>query len=251
MFKKLRNLSLMQFIKAKKYYFLSIIAVFIGISIFYVVYFSFQLKEIRIQGLSPQKQLVGLASLENKSIVLLDVRALEQQLKDQNPFIKTISLEKEYPHTLSIIASIHYPVANLKTNGGFFQLSEDGTILSKAHREDKKLPIITYYQNFSFQGYQAGEQFSFKDIQYALHFLKKIQLLGININSIDIKGLHMLGLNAEETKQRFLFSAEKDQGTQDYQVEIVVLQLKREGKEFEELDVRFEKPIIKLRNKKI
>ena len=58
----------------------------------------------------------------------------------------------------------------------------------------------------------------------------------------------MLGLYSEEKKQKLLFSAEKDRATQDYEMEAVLTQLKREGKEFTQLDLRFDKPIIVIKN---
>lgn len=213
----------------------------------YFIYLHYQLEKIEVHGMPTGKQLFGLASLEKKALFMIDTKHLEKELVAQNSFVKTVNVTKQYPRDLSITVTVYYPVAYLKTQMGFFQLADDGRILAKVRQEDNTLPVITYYQNFPFQGYQAGESFSFKDIQYAMHFLKKVQLLGVKINSIDIKGLHMLGLYTEGNKEQLLFTAEKDQATQVYQLEVVVAQLRREGKEFESIDFRFEKPIIKLK----
>ena len=53
----------------------------------------------------------------------------------------------------------------------------------------------------------------------------------------------MLGLYTIDNKQ-FLFSAEKDKEIQIYQVEEICKEFKIKGKEFQIIDVRFDKPVV-------
>lgn len=246
MFKKLRIPSLLPFFKKNKLYFLcSVVSIVLGIGV-YVMSNYYVVDTIEVRGLSRGQELYGITALEKQNLLLINVSKTEEIIKKQNPHVKTVSVSKEYPRKISIIVSTYFPLANLKTQVGYFVLSEDGRILAKQREENKNLPSITYYENFPYHGYSAGQSFKFKDIQYALHFLQKLHKLGIKINSIDIDGLHMLGLYADEKKQKILFSAEKDRDRQDYELQAVITQLKREGKEFTLLDLRFDKPIVVL-----
>ena len=70
--------------------------------------------------------------------------------------------------------------------------------------------------------------------------------LELKINSIDISSLDMLGFNLDGKK--LLFTTEKPVETQAYILEKVVGQFKIEGKDFKSLDLRFDKPVIVLKD---
>jgi cell division septal protein FtsQ len=242
MFKKLRNLSLKQFIKFNlRYFIIALISIgaFIGMVYGYDYY---SIKEIEV--FTPQP-INGLHFVEKQNLVLLDLKKVEQILYTRNPDIDKLTLEKIYPHTLRV-SSIQKlkPMAYLSAGEGYFLLNEEGKIIAKFREKKTDFPIITYYQKFPFQNYQAGQRLSYKDISYSLIFLKKAQQLGLKINSIDIAGFHMLGLYTED--KAILFTTEKDKNNQLFQFDTIIRQFKIEGKEFKTLDLRFDKPIVTL-----
>ena len=153
MFKKLRNLSLISYITNKKHYFLSVLIFTLLLGALYVGYSYFLLKEIEVRGLPKGKILIGLQAYEQKHLGLLNTEKVSAEIQKQNAIVKKAVVTKEYPNKLLISVSIYYPVANLKTTQGFFQLSEDGRILAKTHDANPELSIITYYQNFPYHGH--------------------------------------------------------------------------------------------------
>lgn len=240
MFKKLRNLSLKQFIRFNlRYFLIGLISIggFIGMVYIYNFYSIAQIEVFTPQPLN------GLRFIQKENLMLLDLKKVEKMLYERNPDIHKLTVEKIYPNTLRI-SSIERlkPMAYLSAGEGYFLLTEDGKIIGKVRDKKTDFPILTYYQKFPFQSYQAGQTLSYKDITYSLFFLKKAQQMGLKINSIDIAGFHMLGLYTED--KTIFFTTEKDKNNQVFQFETIIRQFKIEGKDFTTLDLRFEKPIV-------
>lgn len=187
----------------------------------------------------------GVDGILGKNLLILLSQQLEDSIRENNPEIRKITIRKKYPSTLSLIIEISKPQAALKADQGFFLLSETGRILQKTKQKKVSLPTILYYQKLSFPAYTAGEDIEFRDILNALHFLKQAKDLNLQINSIDISGVNMIRLQLKDSV--LIFTTEKKLETQDYQLEKLVHQFKVEGKEFQLIDLRFDRPVIKLK----
>jgi len=132
----------------------------------------------------------------------------------------------------------------IKADNGFFLLSQSGKIIIKTKENNSGLPIINYYQNLYYYQYQPGEIIDYQDILVCLSFLKKVEDLGLKVDTIDIAGVYMVAFNLD--KKKIIFSLEKNRTIQAYQLETLIKQFQIEGKEFVSLDLRFDKPIIKI-----
>ncbi len=189
-------------------------------------------------------QINGLEQFKNKNIFLLSQDKIRKTLSLTNPLIENIEVTKKYPDRLIIDFQPAVKLTCLKVSGGYFALSQTSKIIEKTRDECPNLGLMTYYQKFDFLSFQAGQSIDMKDIQMSLFFLKKIQDMGLDVNSIDINAFDMLVFNLKD-KQVF-FSAQKDSGEQVYEFETIYHQLMRQGKPFKSIDLRFEKPFIKL-----
>jgi cell division septal protein FtsQ len=218
-------------------------ALIVGIIIsLFILYDAFTVREIEVHAGNNAKQIFGLEYWKNQNILFQPTEYIEQHILKQNPHVKKVSVEKVYPSKIRVTIVYEYPVAQIQINSGFLKVNQEGKILEKIRTADEKLPQVKYYQQLMYESFQTGQTISFKDIQYALYFLQKVQSQGIRVNSIDIAGFHMLGLYSEE--KSFIFSVEKDKDAQTYQFESVYRNFKIKGKDFKSIDVRFDKTIV-------
>lgn len=203
----------------------------------------YKIKYIKLNSATNSIQIKGISALQNENLVVLSTKDTEELIIKNNPYVKKVTVQKEYPDTLILNVTFNKPRAYLRVKDGFYLLTDNAYILEK-NREVKKpkLPVITYYQNVPFAANQAGEQILAKDIQDSLFFLNKLQSMKVPINSIDIDGIHMLGLYTEN--QKFFFSSEKDIKKQEYQLAAAVSEFNVSGKKFQSLDLRFDKPVV-------
>jgi hypothetical protein len=206
----------------------------------------FRIRNIEVSSLKPV-QLIGLQSFRGDSLLFTSQTQIKGEVLSANAEVKDVLVTKKYPNTINIHVSLYEPLAYLQTNGGLVLLSDDGHILSKARVKTLDLPVISYYQQLSYEMLQSGENIDFLDIIKGLHFLQKSLDLGFKITSIDINGYNMLGLYAGD--KEILFTLEKDSDLQDYQLETITRQLKIQGKDFKKIDLRFDKPVVEFSNK--
>jgi cell division protein FtsQ len=206
----------------------------------------FVVNNIQVVGLSSESLIRGLDLVKNQNIFFVDEKELEKRLLDENSIIKKIVIKKILPNKIIITIESHAPLAVLVVNNGYLYLGQNGRVLAKKKQNDTDLAIINYYQKFDYVSSHIGNWISNKDIIISLNLLKACVDLELKINSIDISSLDMLGFNLDGKK--LLFTTEKPVETQAYILEKVVGQFKIEGKDFKSLDLRFDKPVIVLKD---
>ena len=205
---------------------------------------AFRVQEMKVLGESREFPFKGKIQYKGQYLWRLDLADLKKYLSNANPYYRIVSIEKQYPATVAVEVSRLIPTAYLKVGDGYFLLSSEGIVLEKVREiETESLPTITFYQNVPYNSFQRGDEIGFKEVEDSLYFLGIIQNARIKVNSIDIEGFHMLGLYTENSA--FLFSSEKDIELQKYQFEQSLRQLSLEGIQFETLDLRFDKPVIR------
>ena len=184
--------------------------------------------------------------VENKNLVLLNTKKLSISLKALNPSTTKVEINKRFPNSVSIKYELKEPIAYLKVNDGYFYLSENSKILYKTKQFQQTGSIIEmhYYQSFDYLTNPVGSSLDFLDINYSLSFLRKVKGLGFEAKSIDIDNPSMIRLNLNDAT--VIITVEKDIDSQLNNLERIIKQFKVEGNSFSLLDLRFDKPIIKL-----
>lgn len=227
----------------KKKIFLLVFFILIILILFFTNQF-FLIRKIEVIGGDIKTSLLGLEDLKNKNILLINEKRIIDELIEKNPSLSKIVLTKKYPNKLVIEIRINQPLAVLEANQGFFFLDGNGKIIVKKKDNQTTLPLIKFYQNFYYFQHQAGEIIDYQEILTALYLLKTINDLGLKVDTIDIAGVHMVAFNLGNKK--IVFSLEKDRQVQEYQLVTIIKQFKIEGRDFINLDLRFDKPVIKL-----
>ncbi|KKQ24189.1 MAG: Cell division protein FtsQ [Candidatus Roizmanbacteria bacterium GW2011_GWC2_37_13] len=235
------NLSSRKFLdKIRSFVFFVIVCLLIFI-FFYTLNNVFAIKDIEIE--SDKKDLIGIQELKKSNLIFISQKEIKELIIKKNPEVDKVTIEKEYPSTLILKIKIERPIANLLVNQGYFYLSSFGKILLKSKNPVKELPIINYYQKLNFQSYSAGNVLTYKDIKLTLDLIIGVIDLGFKIVYIDISGVNMLLFNVGEKK--IIFSSEKEAGSQLFQLQQIVKQFKVEGRAFKEIDLRYDKPVVR------
>lgn len=205
----------------------------------------FEVKKVEIIS----EKLKETQSFENifigKNILFLSEETVKKNISESNPQVGNIRLEKIYPDTVRIRVELDNPIAILTVDQGLFVLNNSGKIISKVKTDNTNLPKINYYQKLNYSSFVPGDYVEYNDIKTTLVLLKKLEGLDLEVANVDINGLNMIRLNLKSGV--ILATTEKDLKTQVYQLEKIIKQFRIEGKEFETLDVRFDKPVVKIK----
>lgn len=220
-------------------FFLVLLILFFGLIL--VVYSTFRVKNIVLQNVSPNVKLYGLEGLKNVNLLFLSESKLSEEVIAANPYVAQVTVTKKYPNDLLLDLIYHKETADLQVAGGYFLLAENGRILQKLKEKNNSLTTLSYYQKLDFDNYQSGGNIDQRDILKTLNIISTFD----NLDSIDIQSADVIlcKLKGQSTRQ-VIFSLANDQATQIYELQTIYRQLKIEGKDFQKIDLRFDKPII-------
>lgn len=221
--------------------FLLITAVFFGL--LFCIDTIFRIKEITVDDNGQKQFISGLNDFKNQNLILISPKDIALKIKEKNPTIKDVQVNKKYPNILELSFDFYDPSAEINVAGGYFILSSDGRILSKNKNKGGLLPLISYYQKLDYYSYSAGDYLDINDIKTAISFIQSLKDLGLQVESLDINDKDMLLCNVGDKK--IIFSAEKNIALQQYELQQIVRQFKIQGKEYQSIDLRFDKPVVK------
>lgn len=237
-----RNTLSMKFLKRVK---LFLFFFFLCLLFFSILFFAsqfFLLKKIQI--ISDRKfSLANEDELIDRNLIFLNEDQAGKEIVQENALLRKAVVDKVWPNTLKVNLYFYDPLAILPVTQGFFNLSEDGRILSKNKNNNSSLTTINYYQKLNNNSFQVGDWIDYKDIQQALFFINKLKQIGQKPLTVDIKGQDMLVFNLSNDKV-IIFSSQKEKELQNYQLELIIKQFKIEGKDYKKIDLRFNKPIV-------
>lgn len=200
---------------------------------------------IQIIGVGSEVPIYGLESIKKSRMFFLSENKTSDYIKRINPLFETVTITKLYPQTIKLHIVLDKPVAYLKADQGFFVMSKQAKILEKVKTKNiHSLPVITYFQKFGYDSYQRGDNLNRSDLLKALYISERCRQLGIRANTIDIDGVDVIGLYVD--KKAIIFSSEKDQDSQLYQLEQILHQFRIQGDDFSKLDLRYNRPILEL-----
>ncbi len=188
-------------------------------------------------------RLIGFQDLYNKNIIFLNENYYEKALIQKNHEIKTIKIEKQLPETLILNIELDSIIAKIQADKGYFYLSEEGKIIKKSKEDLSQYPLINFYKKLYLNSYQAGEKIDFIDLKQALYLVDQLKEISLFPYHIDINKDNMIVFNIADKK--IYFSFEKEIELQLYQLKEIVKNLKIKEEDFREIDLRFNKPILR------
>ncbi|MEX1052339.1 MAG: FtsQ-type POTRA domain-containing protein [Patescibacteria group bacterium] len=229
-----------------KFSLLFISLLFFFISLIYYLYEFLKVDIINITSDHKVQTFKGLELIEKKNLLFLNTNKLTAELEVLNPEITKVKVKKEFPNEININYELKAAIAYIKANDGYLYLSENSKVINKTKELQKtdKLTELFYYQSFDYITNSVGSSLDFLDIKYSLSFLKKIKDSGFKAKSIDIDSPSMIRLNLGDAT--VIITTEKDIDGQLNNLDKIIKQFKVEGNSFSLLDLRFDKPIIRL-----
>lgn len=109
-----------------------------------------QTSEITVRGCKEltEKDVLALAAVEpSQNLLVVKVEDVEKRIKG-NPWIKQVSVGREYPDRVVIEIRERQPVALLKQDTAFYLLDMEGVMFKKLETSDETdLPILTGFSN--------------------------------------------------------------------------------------------------------
>jgi hypothetical protein len=229
------------FLKIIKRVFLFLLIFFIFFIALFYLHQSFLIKKVEVVN-KEKINLLGTTEYINKKLLLISQEDVVSTLKQKNPLIKNITVQKKLPNSLIIIPELYKPIADIIVSNGYFRISEDGRILSKLKNYDSSYPLITYYQKLNYFSYNSGDYITLKDITTSLYFLKFLQNSSLIVDGVDIKDKDMLVFNLENRK--IILTNNKEINLQEYALDEILKSFRVTGKNFKVIDLRFQKPVI-------
>lgn len=215
--------------------------VVITIIFLFTLNYIFRVKTISIIG-DKEIQLLGLDVLRSKNLILLQSEKEAEIIRQQNPAIKHVTIQKIFPSTIKLLIAQYDPYAVLEGNSKFMIISQDGRILKKQNDLMYSIPRIHYYQKLNENLFRVGDTVNYKDMIIALKIITFLKDLGLNIDTVDITGFDVLVCKVQE--KEYIFSIEKSVDRSRYEVEQIIKKYRIEGKNYRKIDVRFDKPVI-------
>lgn len=210
----------------------------------FFLYSSTSIRTIEIENSSDSKQISGLDEYKDKNLLFLSEDEISEKIKSKNAWIRKTRVTKKYPSTISISIDLYREEAELNVGTGYFVLSEDGRILSKNKKPTGTKTIINFYQKLNYYSYSAGDYLYINDINEAVYYIMLLENLGLTVDNLDIKDRDMLLCNIGE--KTIVFTTSKSRERQKYELSQIIKEFKITGTDYRSIDLRFEKPIIKL-----
>jgi len=207
-------------------------------------YNSTSIKTIEIENVPEGFQISGLSDYKGKNLLLLSEEEVTKKIKSKNPLIKNTRVQKKYPSTIMIAFDLYREEAELNVGTGYFVLSEDGRILSKNKKSAGTKTLINFYQKLNYYSYSSGDYLKINDINDAIYYIGLLENLGLFVDNLDIKDRDMLLCNIGE--KTIIFTTSKSRERQKYELSQIIKEFKITGTDYKSIDLRFEKPIIKL-----
>lgn len=200
---------------------------------------------ISLVGKQKEHNISGVETLKGRNLLIINTDQVEEILVTQNPFLQSVRLQKSYPNKITLELSYYEPIVYLAVRDGYYLLSRDGRILKKMREDESDMlsyPVVKYYHSIPYVSHQAGEYIDTPEVTDTLHVYEEAQLLGLEIQDVDIQSYHMIALNGKEVS--VYFSAEKDKEIVSEEMKRILRQLKIDGTTFRALNLRFERPVI-------
>lgn len=202
----------------------------------------FTVSHVEIAG---TKNISGTKYVYGKIIFFLPVKKIEQQLYEANPDVQSVKIIKQYPNTVKINIVKGPPIAILSVQEGYYYLSVAGRIVAKRRQIDDPKPLIATFEKINFASLSVGDIVSTKEVAYSLYFIEKLTEIGIIVDRVDISGFDVLVCKSGE--RTYSLTTSKDKEIQYSQLKTIIRQFQIEGKDYLSLDVRFNKPVVRLK----
>ncbi len=122
----------------------------------------------------------------------------------------------------------------------FYWLNENGYVL-KIDQDCQDFPVIN--SNWPLLGLKKGDNFPQKEVKASLVIIKNLAFLGQPVETATLND-RFLQVKLKNLSTEIFFSFDSELNYQVNSLQLILNRAKMEGKVFDKIDLRFEKPIV-------
>lgn len=134
-----------------------------------------------------QTQVIMASRLGWNNLLIIDSGGLGKALILKEPQLKTVMVERHWPHTLIVKVTEKQPTVNWQTGGRVYLLDIDGSIIGLVDATHSSLPTIIDTANLPVQAGQrvVGPHFMrfIEDLLNQFHSQTSLQIIGLSVPS--------------------------------------------------------------------
>lgn len=231
----------------------SLLTLLLSLLCFYFILRSdiFLIRNIKFQNrVSPPlksnlRELLG-KKIQGKSIFFLDLAQLEKELPKKFPQIKKISFQKKLPDQLLIRVEERKPVAVLRTGAPaspsgrhYFLVDKEGVVFAKS-ATFSGVPLLFLPEE---ETPSLGKEIGKGRVNSACKIISLLGEKGIEAEKVFLKEGEIEIILQEKIK--IIFPGQNDFSFKVASLQSILSSLKMEGKIPKEIDLRFERPVVR------
>lgn len=235
----------MKILKDKRKFIPQILFLFICLLAILSIYsylYIFRIKTIVVNG--NLKNLYGLETIINNSLISFDKEKATQILLKNNFLVQNIYFTKSYPDKLLISFSTKEIYAQIEGKQGIYFISFDGYILQKTSNiNSDQIPLIQDKTHDYFVGNIVD-----RPILSIIELIANIKKVVINPIRIMIDRPTSTATIELDSGTQIIISLTKDNTSIPASLQIIVSRFRIESRTLRTIDFRFDKPIVTLAN---
>lgn len=193
--------------------------------------------------ISPFPEVYGLEIISGENMVLVNTTPFAEYLMKRNPKMKSVTIEKMFPHTLRVDLAQREPVAYVKDSLRTLSIDSDGVLLPLNQTAGKKLPVIKTENTI----FLASEKTDWRLIK-ALSILDQMGKESISVDQIVIGKDTPNFYVYLDTSIEVIIPFGGNPRIVATSLQVIVARFRIEGKFISKVDFQFDKPIVILRN---
>ncbi|MCD5397525.1 FtsQ-type POTRA domain-containing protein [candidate division NPL-UPA2 bacterium] len=207
----------------------------------------FRLSEVNFEGLNSleKKTLEGLAKIElGKNIFQVDLEEIRRRLQG-HPQVREVTIYRQFPRRVEV---------KVKEREAVVLIQGEGDKVHPLDREGFILPVGSFYRSLPLiiglgrGGMRVGERVGEVKLAMALDISETFSSFGLLISGIDLEELSPIVKIGEV---RVLLGKESERERQVKELKAILNDLQKRQEKAEYIDLRFNNPVVKLREKSV
>ena len=126
------------------------VAVCTAIGLVVSLCFLFDLEQVEVSGLTlySNDQVLAVGGVESgANLIRTDTKVIEKRLTDTLPYLKSVSVVKDYPHTIKISVVEETKCADVELYGKYYVIARSGKIVETENTvHDVSVPLVTGFE---------------------------------------------------------------------------------------------------------
>ncbi|KKP70268.1 hypothetical protein A2X44_00995 [candidate division CPR3 bacterium GWF2_35_18] len=161
-----------------------------------------------------------------------------RRILDKLPALEEFRITKKFPQELKVVYKERKQAAIVKAKNGSFVLDQKGYVFALTN-DQIKAPLFEDLET----EWQIGRSINSEKVAFAISTVSRFNKLNLHPTNFLFSGENDLVVKTD-TNLEIIFSSFKDVDLQIAVLDVVLKNAKIEGKTFEKIDLRFDRPVV-------